>query len=116
MLNATTAPLKYANADHHPPRQPCSRASVAAKNQQYAAPTQTLWNVVFHFAGPMDEIMTPLRFAISRKPVMKISRPSTTTTTHSGSESHMDASNVGKRPSGGMVSPAFLRMGAPRMR
>ena len=37
---------------------PCCAASVAAKNQKYAEPTQTDWNPVFHFAGPMAPMTT----------------------------------------------------------
>ena len=66
------------------PSQLVLAASVAAKNQKYAAPTQIDWNAVFHLAGPIAAITTPRRAAAWRKSVMNASRPSTIASTHHG--------------------------------
>jgi hypothetical protein len=64
------------------PVQPRCVMRLASQNQQYAAPDQISWMVVFHFAGQIAEMTTPRRAANCRNHVIVISRPMMIATTH----------------------------------
>src|SRR5678815_2188554 len=84
MVVVPTRPLNIAKYRQASEVQWNSAAAAAAKNQKNVAPAHVDWNPVFHFAGPMAEMMMPRRAAYWRNTVITASRPRTTSTTHSG--------------------------------